>query len=626
MEENNINKEQTLLNTIFSCNLLKDLDFYPTDDQFYNFVIEHFDRIFCSGNTSIIFFSIKNNLELNIHTFSSKCHTEIIKNTFSLFDNEMIRYLYYSDFTNLSLTLQNNYTFMVSKIYSDSTESIFLGLHSIKSRSISNNDISTFFEAVTIIKNKINIHKQIMHKNNANRHLSLRLKLLKVAGLINEFIVRSMDENDVLSILLIGITAGQGLGFNRTFILKLDESGSCLQGCRAIGPLDAFEAHATWENVDRQYTSFKEILNTFRNPALLETKSNKLIKRITIPFGNDSYNPFKDIFNYSKPVFIQFIDPFANFARELFELMGLTSFVAFPIKTEQEDYGVVIADNKFTNKYPCPDELELLENIIAQTANQLQNVRLYKNISGELESLKANQKEMDESREKLFNAEKYSIAGEILEKLAHTLKNPLVSIGGFARSLQRDDIARGKRKQYAEILLREVRRIENILDDVCNISHETSPSFKYHDINEIIKESLEIIKNELNKEKADITLNLSNVLPNIRIDKNQIIQVITNIIRNAFHAVKKKQVNPKIKIESIKSGDFVVTSISDNGIGIPEKDIDKLFNAFFSTKDIGTGLGLTISSQIIKNHNGFLTVKSRPNKGSTFYIHIPIEQ
>lgn len=625
INEDNKQITESMLYRIFTDNIIKEMDSFSSHEDFYKCIISHFDKVFNMQGLLLIIFTINKYLDLSIPMTSKTCSTEIIHEIFYQLDKKQLGNMFYSHFNHLSINLGNKQSFHIKKLLTDKEESILLGIYSLKAYNQSS-DFINFLESLEVIKTKFQVHKKMISLTKSNEELQERLNLLNVTNKINDFLIKSMDENDIYSILLLGITAGQGLGFNRAFIFTLNEAKDCLNGIRALGPIDPFEAHNIWEKVDKQFLSFADILNTFRSSDIHETRSNKLIKRININITPKENNPFASILDYERPSFIQFTDPFYKYAKEFFDIMNIGSFIAYPIKTYQNIFGIIIADNKFTNKIPLKDEVLLFQTIISQGSNIIQNIRLYDKLSQKLDNLRANQKKLDENREKLSRAEKFSFAGELLEKLSHTLKNPLVSIGGFARNLQKPQISDKKRSQYASILLKEVQRIENILEDVCNISSETSPALQMEDINNTIIEAANMLKSETEKEKARINLNLNNLLPNIMIDKHQITQVIVNIIRNGFYAANRKQIKAIIHIDSKKSGEFIVLSISDNGIGIPEKDIDKLFNAFFSTKEIGTGLGLTISSQIIKNHKGYLTVKSQPGKGSTFYIHLPIER
>ncbi len=624
--EEHVPTDSLIRNKLLSCNLSRDSGHFDTDSELFERIIKHFDKIYRSSGLDFIVFTINSCLDVSVQAYSPECNTDILRKSIPQIGAERIKELFYADFNSMVFPLEDNKVFWVSKIYSDNAEAIFMGIYGPDSADISSSLFAGLSESFLIISNKLRTHREMLRLKIDNKSLRFSINLLRVTNQINEFLIRSMDEDDIYSILLLGITAGQGLGFNRCFIFRLSSDKDTLVGERAIGPLDPFEAQTTWEKVEKQYASFKDILSSFRSADIIDMRSNKLIKRISISIKSDAYNPFKDIFSYNQPMFIQFIDPFYRFARDFFDLTGITSFVAYPIKIQQEEIGIIIADNRFTNKYPSNDELQLLQTIILQASAIIQNIRLYEQLNKKMESIKSTQKEINENREKLYMAEKYSIAGEILEKIAHTLKNPLVTIGGFSRSLQKPNISEQKRKQYASILLKEVQRIEKILEDVLNFSKETAPDLKLHDINEIIRESAGILSQEIEQEKAKLSLELNSLLPNIMVDKSQINQVIINIIRNAFYAARKIGKTPEIQIESIRSGEFIVISVSDNGMGIAEEHIDKLFNAFFSTKEIGTGLGLTISGQIIRNHKGHLTVKSEPDKGSTFSIHLPIEQ
>jgi signal transduction histidine kinase len=222
--------------------------------------------------------------------------------------------------------------------------------------------------------------------------------------------------------------------------------------------------------------------------------------------------------------------------------------------------------------------------------------------------------------------------------VAHEIRNPLTSIGGFARRLEnklsqitneRECIQLiSKEKEHAEIIISEVSRLERILRDVLTFSKEVKFNLKYQEINGIIKESLKTFVDICNEQKIQIEDKLNKSLPEILVDRDQVRQAINNLISNAV-GVMPEGGNIQIKTfkEELHSVNYVAVEVADTGYGIPADKLSMIFEPFYSSKTIGTGtgLGLSICKKIIDEHNGLINVESELDKGTSFKLFFPYQ-
>jgi signal transduction histidine kinase len=164
-------------------------------------------------------------------------------------------------------------------------------------------------------------------------------------------------------------------------------------------------------------------------------------------------------------------------------------------------------------------------------------------------------------------------------------------------------------------------RIKKIVMDLKNFSHPGEDTLKLTDINQCLDSTLNIVWNEL-KYKASIVKDYSD-MTEVKCYPQQLNQVFINILVNAAQAIEKQG---EIRIATRQTGDQVEIAISDTGQGIPEKNLNRIFDPFFTTKPVGkgTGLGLNVSYNIIKKHEGTITVHSELGKGTTFIIRVPV--
>ncbi|MDL1970798.1 MAG: PAS domain S-box protein [Candidatus Desulfofervidaceae bacterium] len=222
-------------------------------------------------------------------------------------------------------------------------------------------------------------------------------------------------------------------------------------------------------------------------------------------------------------------------------------------------------------------------------------------------------------QEKLLQAEKMAAIGQTASYLMHEIKNPLLVIGGFAQQLLKQ--AEGRTKERLEIILEEVKRLEKLLNDVRDFTKPIPLEKHLFNINELILKTLSLFKTEAQKHEVKINVNLDQNLPKIEADAELIKQVLINVIKNAIEVMPD---GGKINVVSEKENGYVRIEIEDTGPGIPPEKLKEIFNPFFTTKRKGTGLGLTISYRIIKDHGGDIKIESTVGRGTKCIILLPL--
>jgi len=229
---------------------------------------------------------------------------------------------------------------------------------------------------------------------------------------------------------------------------------------------------------------------------------------------------------------------------------------------------------------------------------------------------------------RLVQVEKLSALGRLTADVAHEIRNPLTSIGGFARRLDKKIAEFTKEKEYIDIIISEVDRLERILKDVLTFSREAKFYMEYQEINSVIKESLQTFADVCSEQSILIEEKLDPSLPPVLVDKEQIRLAVNNLISNAIDAMPKGgTLGINTYIEELHDVNFVVVEITDTGFGIPEGKLDMIFEPFYTTKEIGvgTGLGLSICKKIIDEHNGLVKVESKLDKGTSFKLFFPYQ-
>jgi PAS domain S-box-containing protein len=194
--------------------------------------------------------------------------------------------------------------------------------------------------------------------------------------------------------------------------------------------------------------------------------------------------------------------------------------------------------------------------------------------------------ELKDLRVQLQSSERMAALGEVAAKVAHEIRNPLVSVGGFARRLE--EKLDGGLKEYAHIISEEVRRLESILRDILGFVKEVRMSRRLVDLNEIVANVLGLLRGELSDKGNTIIEEFTNASLVMNIDPDRMKEAILNILVNANEATKKG----RIAVRTYARDGTGVLEVNDEGSGIRSEDIARIFDPFFTTRPTGTGLGL----------------------------------
>jgi len=223
------------------------------------------------------------------------------------------------------------------------------------------------------------------------------------------------------------------------------------------------------------------------------------------------------------------------------------------------------------------------------------------------------------------------LRSEFVSNVSHELKTPLTSIKGFVETLKEGalkDPAHAQR--FLDIILKHTKRLEDLVNDILNLSAIESKEFKLNKEavppGHILKAVLSFYRNQLESKRQQFSTDIPVNIPNIIVDVKKIEQVFSNLLDNA---IKYTPAEGKISITAKTEGKFVRVDVTDSGIGIAQDDLPRLFERFYrvnkdrSREMGGTGLGLAIVKHIVQAHGGRIEVQSLPGKGSTFSVFLP---
>lgn len=282
------------------------------------------------------------------------------------------------------------------------------------------------------------------------------------------------------------------------------------------------------------------------------------------------------------------------------------SELCVPIKTADRVLGALDVLSRKKNGFNWTDVQSLMV-LTDQLAWVIHNAHLFR--------------ETRELQDELVQSERLAVIGEMSAHIAHEIRNPLATIGGFARSLQRAPTP-DRIDTASHIISREVTRLEELLTDILNYTRPRDLKLEPVNLPDLIAEVYHQVGEGLEGRGIAYRQNAPPDLPEIPLDPAQFKQVLINIFKNAFQAmpnggklhidIQKKEDQPHIEIE-----------IRDTGPGISTEIQDEIFKPYFTTKTTGTGLGLVISKQIVERHGGTLSFTSHSGSGTSLFIHLP---
>ncbi len=229
---------------------------------------------------------------------------------------------------------------------------------------------------------------------------------------------------------------------------------------------------------------------------------------------------------------------------------------------------------------------------------------------------------------RLRRAESLASLTTLAAGVAHEIKNPLGSIGIHMQLIQKalaavSDERTGTIREYVDVVNEEVERLNRIVVDFLFAVRPMDTTLEDRELNPILKDLLDFVRFELEEAGVAIAADLSEDLPLLRLDEKYVKQAVLNIVKNAISAMPD---GGTLTITTRQQGDEVLLRISDTGEGMGEDVLNKIFEPYFTTRDFGSGIGLTLVYKIVREHMGDISVVSQEGKGTSFTILLPIPQ
>ncbi|MGE5664583.1 MAG: GAF domain-containing protein [Deltaproteobacteria bacterium] len=424
----------------------------------------------------------------------------------------------------------------------------------------------------------------------------------------------------LLQVMLGALTSPGGLNFSRAILFLLDEDRKTLAARMGTGPAagegagrgggtnDANAARAGEEDESRKeaWAGAGRFSISVESDTCIVARAVREKRAIRTETGCGAAAAFP---------------PSPGEPAERFCGFHPQSFVTVPLVVAGEARGAIYADNKYSGREISDEDIQILTMFASEACLAMENASLYESLEDALDKVRATQ-------DRLVQSEKLAALGEMAAKIAHEIKNPLTVIGGFAARIARKEKVGERDPQtfarYAEIIRKEVQRLERTIQQTLYFSREVVPAFRLVDVNDDIREVLGMFRDELDEARVTAVLELSPGLPVISVDPDQFRQVLWNLVANAIQAMEGGGTLTLASRPAAEGeGDGLVIQVGDTGGGIAHDAVHNIFNPFFTTKAKGTGLGLPIVHAIVQKHGGTIQLDNREGEGVTFSVFLP---
>ena len=255
------------------------------------------------------------------------------------------------------------------------------------------------------------------------------------------------------------------------------------------------------------------------------------------------------------------------------------------------------------------------------------NEELEKKVKERTIKLQEANEELKKMQNALIRSEKIAAVGQIAAGVTHEIKNPLNSLSISTQLLSRelsDSFGPdSSAHETASLIKSEITRINNILEAFVKFAKFPEPQFFDNNINQVVKEVADLFSESAKDAGVGLEVSLQENIPDIKFDEKQLREVLINLSQNALKSMKS---GGSLKIKTLLIDGNVIIRVTDTGDGIPEQNIGKIFSPFFSTREGGLGLGLSIVQRIVESHGGKIICQSKIGEGTTFEVLLPVER
>lgn len=477
-----------------------------------------------------------------------------------------------------------------------------------------------FWETVRKVleKRRLKISNRRYQKQVEQAHFRLQL-IHELAVKMNSAYLSMNALDEILRAILIGITAEEGLSFNRAFLALFDESNKELQGRLAIGPSSQEEAGRIWQEISRQDLHFHDLIESIREHAFQENDAvNRIVRALRVDASDKEHLLIRAALE-RRSINVKNGNCECPVSVELMGLLEVDCFVVAPLFSQSSSLGVIIADHFVTGKPIDEAQVHALESFASQASLAIEHWRLYMSMEHKINELEEVTEELEKNKDLLVEAERYAAVGQMAAQLAHNIRNPVTAIGGTARLLARKS-SDPQQLNFLSMMVSGVEKIEQALEDLLNFVDKSPPVKENVSLYPMIIKSLMLFYSVMQKQGVEYEVIMPDRKFTCCVDPCQMKRVLIHLIRNAVEAMEQ---GGQLKVEVAADAEQMRIAVRDSGIGIADTDLQRAADPFYTTKTAGTGVGLALVTRVVHDHGGIMRIRRRESGGTEVLLVLP---
>jgi hypothetical protein len=387
-----------------------------------------------------------------------------------------------------------------------------------------------------------------------------------------------------------------------------------------VGPENLEQALQIWSEVAEDHHTLQDFLAEYdRAPSRAQEPLRELVSQLRFPMDQLDQLPMAAIVAH-QTVHVLAAEVDERVPQKMRDLLGTSEFVVAPLVAREKVIGAAIADNKFTDQPISQASVQLLTALADQAALAIDSARAYQRAREDAQRLDEALTELKAAQAQRLQSAKLAAIGEVTAIVAHEIRSPLSTIGGFARSIARQPDRLERNARNAQIIVEEVERLERILGDLLDFSKPSEPELSMIQLGPILESVAESIRYDARAEDVKVQLDLAENVPDVLADPKQVRQILQNLVNNALEAMQQAGT---LTLGLAERNGAVEMYVQDTGEGIPVERMEQIFDTFYTSKPTGTGLGLALCKKLVAQHGGELLVESEEGRGARFTVSFP---
>lgn len=450
--------------------------------------------------------------------------------------------------------------------------------------------------------------------------LEARAREIKFLHEVSLVLQTSVDMDEVIAMALTAITAGQGFGLNRAILLLVNREQASLGGYFALGPRHRDDAVRIWKELEERDLTLREMARQFfeRNMAAERERFSDLLQQLTVPLAERDHL-FIQVLDSQLSRHVTHLGQLPGQGAALRDLLGVDELLLVPLLSKNRRIGLLLADNLVSGRPVSAEDQQSLETFALPVAFAIERASLYERLQQELDRAQETNLRLRQQQETIVRMEKMALVGNLAANLAHSIRNPLTIIGGFARALLRDTDEAAPRRQHLESIVREARRLESVLQEALAYSEAQHPTLDRWDVNQLVAGVYAGFREDLELAGIGCRLQLAPDLPLVKLDYKKLGYCLRGLISSTLERVSR---DGQLILTTALADSILTITIEDDGPTPSRRELETGTEAIIPEGNDGDRLVFALCARILEGHHARFSVTPRQGGGRVITISL----